>query len=391
MSWTDSLIMMPGYSPSGTAIEYPSPVSRRPSLCPSESGRRDSSIGFVSAMESKGQWSSIGSDSKSPLAQFGFFKNLTEKKTTRDGQTPKRRGPKPDSKPALTRRQELNRQAQRTHRERKEMYIKALEQEVLRLKETFGTTTRERDQFAEENRRLKELLMAHGIAFDSIASPSNGLTINVGSSTYSSSGSVSGYGPGSASTGYTSPPSVHHRNGSISHDMMMPQSMHAQPMQPNPQVSGLDYDQIGVDFVLTLERPCMDHMQFLMVRAHDAEETISGHALMATAPPDSHIANHPEEKYPHQMPDVAMPDLMKLLDLSARLPLDGEITPIMAWVMILKDQNFKTLTKEEIGAIKGELLAKVRCYGFGAVLEEFEVRDALMNALAGKGMQMVGA
>jgi hypothetical protein len=108
----------------------------------------------------------------------------------------------------------------------------------------------------------------------------------------------------------------------------------------------------------------MDHMQFLMVRAHDAEETISGHALMATAPPDSHIANHPEEKYPHQMPDVAMPDLMKLLDLSARLPLDGEITPIMAWVMILKDQNFKTLTKEEIGAIKGELLAKVRCYGY---------------------------
>lgn len=30
-----------------------------------------------------------------------------------DGQQPKRRGPKPDSKPALTRRQELNRQAQR--------------------------------------------------------------------------------------------------------------------------------------------------------------------------------------------------------------------------------------------------------------------------------------
>jgi hypothetical protein len=30
-----------------------------------------------------------------------------------DGQAPKRRGPKPDSKPALTRRQELNRQAQR--------------------------------------------------------------------------------------------------------------------------------------------------------------------------------------------------------------------------------------------------------------------------------------
>merc|ERR1711915_482262 len=112
-----------------------------------------------------------GSESKSPLAQFGFFKNLSEKKITRDGQPPKRRGPKPDSKPAMTRRQELNRQAQRTHRERKEMYIKALEQEVLRLKETFGTTSRERDQFAEENRRLKELLAAHGIRYDFLATP----------------------------------------------------------------------------------------------------------------------------------------------------------------------------------------------------------------------------
>ena len=68
---------------------------------------------------------------RSPLhMNLGFFKNLSEKKTAKgersdpvmccqayrilDGQTPKRRGPKPDSKPALTRRQELNRQAQRS-------------------------------------------------------------------------------------------------------------------------------------------------------------------------------------------------------------------------------------------------------------------------------------
>jgi len=128
----------------------------------------------------------------------------------------------------------------------------------------------------------------------------------------------------------------------------------------------------------------MDHMQFLMVRAHDADENISGHALMATAPPDAHIANCPEEKYPHQMPDVKMPDLMKLLDLSNRLPLDGEITPIMAWAKILQDECFRDLSKEDIELVKKELLAKVRCYGFGAVLEEFEVSDALMTVLAGK-------
>jgi hypothetical protein len=84
---------------------------------------------------------------------------------------------------------------------------------------------------------------------------------------------------------------------------------------------------------------------------------------MATAPPDSHIANCPEEKYPHQMPDITMPDLMKLLDLSNRLPLDGEITPIMAWAKIIQDPCFKDLSKDEIDVIKTELLAKVRCYG----------------------------
>jgi len=108
----------------------------------------------------------------------------------------------------------------------------------------------------------------------------------------------------------------------------------------------------------------MDHMQFLMVAAHDADEQVSGHALMASAPPESHIANHPHEKYPHQMPDIAMPDLLKLLDLSNRLPLDGEITPIMAWAMILQDQRFHELTADEIAIMKGDLLAKVRCYGY---------------------------
>lgn len=136
------------------------------------------------------------------------------------------------------------------------MYIKALEQEVLRLKESFATTTRERDAFAEENRRLKELLMAHGIAFDLSSPPSNGLA-NVGSSTHgSSTGSVSGYGPGSTSTGYTSPPSFQHR-GSISHDMTGSQAMshpQAQGQHNGLPQNGLDYDQIGIDFVLTYDR-----------------------------------------------------------------------------------------------------------------------------------------
>jgi hypothetical protein len=137
------------------------------------------------------------------------------------------------------------------------MYIKALEQEVLRLKETFATTSRERDAFAEENRRLKELLMAHGITFDLSSPPVNGVQ-QISSSAYgSSSGSVSGYAPGSASTGYTSPPSFQHR-ASLSHDGMNQQPLTLQHQQQGhqqgAQQSGLDYDQIGIDFVLTYDR-----------------------------------------------------------------------------------------------------------------------------------------
>ena len=56
-------------------------------MCYSEApgSRRGSAAGFVSDMESQGHWQSIGSnsESKSPLSNFPFFKNLTEKKTTR--------------------------------------------------------------------------------------------------------------------------------------------------------------------------------------------------------------------------------------------------------------------------------------------------------------------
>lgn len=43
----------------------------------------------------------------------GYEPLVGDKKYTKDGQPAKRRGPKPDSKPAQTRKQELNRQAQR--------------------------------------------------------------------------------------------------------------------------------------------------------------------------------------------------------------------------------------------------------------------------------------
>lgn len=323
-------------------------------------------------------------EARSPLSNI--LKNIsTTQKQTKDGQPQKRRGPKPDSKPALTRRQELNRQAQRTHRERKEQYTKALEVEVLRLKDLFADVTQERDAAVADNHRLREILKAHGIQSD-MGTPSTSYNASMPSYTGSTAGS---YRHNSSVTALSqSPP-----NGQRS-----PLQMHT---GHGPQLSGsrLDYDQLGIDFVLTLERPCMNHMQYLVVRSHNAEgqphhhpmerpddmdfDHMSGHALMATCPPMAHVMNTPGDPYPHKMPSVARPDLLKLLDASSRLPTDGgEITPVQAWMMVLQDDRLQSMSQRDIEMVQANLLTKVRCYGFGAVVEEFEVRDAIDVALA---------
>ncbi len=113
----------------------------------------------------------------------------------------------------------------------------------------------------------------------------------------------------------------------------------------------------------------MDHIQFLCVRSQrEPEAEITGHALMAICPPESHIINHPDVPYPHKTWDVPQVDLLKLLDLSARLPLDGEITPIMALKIIRNNERYAELTIRDFEILKDDLKAKIRCYGYGLLL-----------------------
>ena len=133
------------------------------------------------------------------------------------------------------------------------MYIKALEQEVLRLKETFTHSTRERDQIAQENQRLKALLSAHGIAYDFTRTEITFQRENSGNQP-SSSGSISGsYGPGSDSTNGRSPIS---RNGTAPNQMqngtLSQQTPQMRSMAQLPN-NNLDYDSIGINFVLAYD------------------------------------------------------------------------------------------------------------------------------------------
>ncbi|GAB1311434.1 hypothetical protein MFIFM68171_01644 [Madurella fahalii] len=372
---------------------------------------------------------------KSPLStlNLNFLKTLTEKRTTRDGQPPKRRGPKPDSKPALTRRQELNRQAQRTHRERKELYIKALEDEVLRLKEVFSNISQDKERLAEENRQLRTLLNQSGLGAGTVTGASSVLddTISNPSVGYTSNASMAGgYAPASSNTSAFTPPplsanAMSQRGGGISpNSATYPHSHHHNQPHPGPghqsagsgaaggqpvQNPNVDYDQAGIDFVLTLEKPCMNHMPWLLERGVETGHEACGHALMASCPPEPFTDLTPDIPFgysnvkansgssPSGATDVGQrtwelskADLATLLDLSKRLDLDGEITPVMAWGMVLAHPRLGELKAEDFARLTEELGSKVRCYGFGAVMEEFEVRDALESILSAKTEYGVG-
>ncbi|KAH7035112.1 uncharacterized protein B0I36DRAFT_88323 [Microdochium trichocladiopsis] len=161
------------------------------------------------------------------------LKALQEKKVTKDGKPPKKRGPKPDTKPALTRRQELNRQAQRTHRERKETYIKALEDEVLRLKQVYTGSTQDKKKLADENRILRALLQQHGITPPETSGDHDG----------SSHGGGGGGGGRTSNVGQFAPAPSQAQNTTTYQSSE--RSINTNTTQQ------MDYEQAGIDFVLT--------------------------------------------------------------------------------------------------------------------------------------------
>lgn len=325
------------------------------------------------------------SDDPDPSKLSGFFKNISfGNRTTKDGQPAKRRGPKPDSKPAQTRRQELNRQAQRTHRERKEAYLRQLESEITRLREAFSIVTKEKTILTNENAELKKYLALHGLSWppDPSIDPTSALApapipppppVALGSMPGIPASLVGAQPLAQLVTAPSTGPSY-----------LSPTGQYGQPTT-SPNVSGA-FDAIGIDFVLALERPCMEHIQKLV---HDSLEdpngtSISGHALMASCPPESHMLDNPDIDWGSRTYDLQPSELNMLLNFSPKLGVSGEVTPINAWAIIQSHPNFLQLTRHDFAAIKNELVPKVKCYGFGAVLEEYMVEDALDGVFAAK-------
>lgn len=113
---------------------------------------------------------------------------------------------------------------------------------------------------------------------------------------------------------------------------------------------------------------------------------------MACAPPPSHLSSTPvDEQYPHQTYDLPHANLTTLLNLSRQLVTDGQITPIMALQSLKNHDMYPSLTREDVLRMMEDLVAKVRCYGFGAVVEDFEFMDSLSSVLGTKFESILAA
>lgn len=149
-----------------------------------------------------------------------------------------------------------------------------------------------------------------------------------------------------------------------------------------------------------LEATCREHGEFLLRRSLNSadepdEAQYSGHALMATCPPPNHISSVParqgglEPTYPHQVPQIPAANLNTLLNLSNRIKAEGlveggQVTPIMALQSLRTHHRYYSLNRNDVVGMIETIKNKVRCYGFGAVMEDFELRDALSSIFATK-------
>lgn len=150
--------------------------------------------------------------------------------------------------------------------------------------------------------------------------------------------------------------------------MALYQRQHRSYTSPHPQ--RLDSSQVGVDFVLALEQVCFSHRPFVVAGTHSDSEEGTGHTMMLLGPimtrsPPLRKTTRAVPEYPEGTTwSVPAGELERLLQLSERLSLDGEITPVEAWQRIRHHPHFANLTADVLETLRAGLIPETQCYGY---------------------------
>lgn len=299
-------------------------------------------------------------------------------------------GPAPPSK-----RREQVRHAQRTHRQRTQNYIKTLESEVVRLRNSENALLQEKDNLQGKVEILRTTCLLAGVKLPAgIQDTAKDLsqrplsqepaTVSLHADDMSHQRLHVNWPSSQASIGAQG----HQLQGLQSHvptaqgsgvqhispqsAASLPNDFSLQPLSfamPSTQVVYternplLDTPDIAIDFVLALEHPCMPHIPHPSGKSHDP----SNHILLASTPLVASSASPPQSNSQWSA-SAAM--IKELLNLSSSINLKGELTPVEAWHRLREHPNFWKMDLETFGILKRELSYEVKCCGFGAVIEE---------------------
>ncbi|CAI7678938.1 unnamed protein product [Penicillium pancosmium] len=265
------------------------------------------------------------------------------------------------SKTDYGRRREQVRRAQKKHRERRDQRLRSLEDELHRLY-SLTSLAEEINGLEFENGVLRDIALRYSIPlpqdFELRRAPLAEVTIfgDHGDQQHLS---------------VTIPNSATH----IVQDAECHTSDPNETGKKDPLESGTtkcpSLTQMGIDFVLSLERPCLFH-----TRAPDSAEP-SGHAMSMQG---MLLAGAPRELEDKTSWEVPAQQLDKLFELSGHLGLDGYVTPVQTWNRLMKYFDLASIKVETLEMLRMAMVPHIKCYGFGALMEE-EVFEELLDEI----------
>ncbi|KAL4753735.1 hypothetical protein BDW72DRAFT_190704 [Aspergillus terricola var. indicus] len=237
------------------------------------------------------------------------------------------------------RRKEQVRRAQQTYRLRKESYIKSLEREILRLRTAQSDLTGETRKLRAEVRRLRQVIEQHGIVLPpSPPSLDSGITFP----------RQEEYSPrGATATLRIDRDHLNNKRLTVFDDALS-QGAGAGPVQTAtegfhlPDGSFLGHSDVvaAMNFILSLEAPCLDHVRAALGTPSAQTETGHGHALTLTASVFRLYGDTPLLPEEDELLHVSKQTLQRLLELSVQVTTAEELTPTQVWAFIHQSPAF---------------------------------------------------
>ncbi|KAK4074762.1 uncharacterized protein Triagg1_4911 [Trichoderma aggressivum f. europaeum] len=311
----------------------------------------------------------------------------------------------PKGDPVEKRRAQLRR-AQQSYRDRKDKYTKALEAELARSRKSEAGLTSQIEQLRAKVHKLATLLSQNGISlpldFDDEGDVHDDVS-RIDASPLATRGQPLPADGFLSSTDSTSPESTtdhgvifNSGNRTLRQYGSRIFARHHEPQVPAPtrfagtitqdepgdrtRLAELDATQVGMEFVLTLERPCLNHLHGnpkkpLEPHGHALTTTVQLQASLSLPPID------PRNPVPPSYQNAPAAVLDRLLNLAPSVSPDGDVTPIQAWHFIRRQPQFGGFEVQRLNRLAERLREAAKCHGFGAAVQtgifESAVREIL--------------